>query len=304
MGLFSVKELAELTQVLRAAARVEILPRFRKLDAASIRTKSGPLDLVTVADEAAEALITEGLSRLFPQALIVGEEAASRDPTLLERLALADMAIVVDPIDGTSNYAAGVPLFGVMAAVLCDGEVTAAVIHDPISDDSALAVRGEGAWSEAADGSRRTLKAASATVPSAMTGHVSPRYLPEHLRDRVALSLKHVASSWDYRCAAHEYRMLAAGHCHFLVFNRLMPWDHLPGVLLHQQAGGYSAHFDGSDYRPGDREGGLLCAPDRESWLALRTALMGEEGLTGGIKAAPMAGRSAPWQESSIAGSG
>ena len=143
MSLFTVRDAAELTQVLRAAARLEIMPRFRRLEPGGIRTKSGPLDLVTVADEAAETLITEGLSRLFPDALIVGEEAASRHPALLGRLSGAERAIVVDPIDGTSNYAAGVPLFGVMAAVLQAGEVVASVIHDPVSDDTAVAVRGE-----------------------------------------------------------------------------------------------------------------------------------------------------------------
>ena len=107
-----------------------------------------------------------------------------------------------------------------------------------------------------------------------MTGHASWRYLPQPLRDRVALNLPRVAGSWDYRCAAHEYRVLAAGHCHFLMFNRLMPWDHLPGWLLHREAGGYGAHFDGSAYLPADRGGGLLYAPDRESWNALRATLM------------------------------
>ncbi len=275
MSGFSIRDAVELTQVLRAAARAEILPCFRRLGPGAVRTKSGPLDLVTVADEAAEALITQGLSRLFPDALIVGEEAASRDPALLGRLGGADLAIVVDPIDGTSNYAAGVPLFGVMAAVIAHGEVVAAVIHDPISDDTAIAVRGEGAWSEAADGTRQALKVAAPVDPSRMTGCASWRYLPMPMRQRVAVNLLRVAGSWDYRCAAHEYRLLAAGHCHFLLFNRLMPWDHLPGWLLHREAGGYSAHLDGSPYRPTDLDGGLLCAPDRDSWEALRETLLG-----------------------------
>ena len=88
-------------------------------------------------------------------------------------------------------------------------------------------------------------------------------------------NLAHVAQAYDFRCAAHEYRMLAAGHCHFLMFNRLMPWDHLPGWLLHREAGGYAAQFDGSAYRPGITEGGLICAPDEASFVALRLALLG-----------------------------
>ena len=58
-------------------------------------------------------------------------------------------------------------------------------------------------------------------------------------------------------------------------YNRLMPWDHAAGWLLHREAGGYSAHFDGSPYRPFDLEGGLLCAPDARSWELAREALLG-----------------------------
>ena len=56
-----------------------------------------------------------------------------------------------------------------------------------------------------------------------------------------------------------------------------MPWDHAPGWLLHREAGGYAAHFDGSAYAPKQRTGGLLVAPDRESWAALHAALLAED---------------------------
>ena len=85
-------------QLLRAAARAEIMPRFRKLDASAIRAKSNRLDLVTDADEAAETMIAQGLQRLHPGCSVVGEEASSRDPALLASLAGAEMAFVVDPI--------------------------------------------------------------------------------------------------------------------------------------------------------------------------------------------------------------
>ncbi len=88
-------------------------------------------------------------------------------------------------------------------------------------------------------------------VPVAeMTGNVSWRFLPEPQRSTVCANLPRLGGSWDYRCAAHEYRMACAGHCHLLFFNRLMPWDHAPGWLLHQEAGGYSARLDGSPYTP------------------------------------------------------
>ncbi len=273
MVIFTARQAGELDLLLRAAARAEIMPRFRKLGGGAIRTKSGPLDLVTDADEAAEAMITQGLRRLHPGCLVVGEEAAARDPALMEGLASAPLAFVVDPVDGTSNYAAGLPLFGTMAAAVVHGEVAAAVIHDPVTDSSSIAVRGEGAWEHGADGTRYDLRVASAVPSARMTGAVSWRYLPLGLRATVLPNLRRLAQVYDFRCAAHEYRMLAAGHCHFLMFNRLMPWDHLPGWLLHREAGGYAARFDGSDYRPGLVDGGLICTPDRDSYETLRAAL-------------------------------
>ena len=87
---------------------------------------------------------------------MVGEEAAAADPRAVGHgWATADLAFVVDPIDGTSNYAAGMPLFGMMAAAIVRGEVVAAAIHDPVGDDTALALRGQGAWMRGAGRRRR-----------------------------------------------------------------------------------------------------------------------------------------------------
>jgi fructose-1,6-bisphosphatase/inositol monophosphatase family enzyme len=271
----SAADLATLAELLREAGRTEIMPRFRRLGDGAVRQKTGPLDLVTEADEAAERQLTEALGCWFPSAVVIGEEATSADPARLRLLADADLAILVDPIDGTANYAAGLPLFGVMAAVVVRGEVVAAAIHDPVGDDTALALRGEGAWIETPDGQRVALRVAVPVPVEMMTGNVSWRFLPEPQRSIVCANLPRLGGSWDYRCAAHEYRMAAGGHCHFLFFNRLMPWDHAPGWLLHREAGGYAARLDGSDYRPTVTDGGLICAPDRESWDALRAMLLG-----------------------------
>jgi fructose-1,6-bisphosphatase/inositol monophosphatase family enzyme len=274
MHSFTLRQTTELDLLLRAAARTEIMPRFRNLPAGSIRTKSGPLDLVTDADEAAETMITHGLRRLFPGCLVIGEEATAKDPDLLNQLAGAELAFVVDPVDGTANFAAGLPLFGTMAAAIIRGDVVASVIHDPVMDTSSLALRGAGAWEHDASGTRTELRVAPDVPVSQMTGAASWRYLPRALRDIVLRNLPNVAQIWDFRCAAHEYRMLAAGHCHFLMFHRLMPWDHLPGWLLHREAGGHAAHFDGSPYRPGQIDGGLLCTPSEACAEALRQSLL------------------------------
>ena len=260
--------------ILREAAAAEIMPRWRRLAAGQIRAKSGPLDLVTDADEAAERVIEAALTKAFPGCAIVGEEAASADPSILRRLKGAELAFVIDPVDGTSNFAAGMPLFGCMAAAVVRGEVALAVIHDPLGDDSAIAVRGQGAFTLAPDGREAELRVAAPVPLGEMSGCASWRYLVEPLRTRVHHGLADVTASMSYRCAAHEYRLVAGGHCHYLLYGRLYPWDHAPGWLLHREAGGYSARFDGSAYDPTDSGGGLICAPDRAGWDALHARLI------------------------------
>jgi fructose-1,6-bisphosphatase/inositol monophosphatase family enzyme len=272
--IFTCAQAATLSEILRTAAKAEILPRFQNLREGQVRQKSSAIDLVTDADEAAERAIVAGLAQAFPEALVVGEEGTERDPGLLDRLVDADLAILVDPVDGTKNFSAGLPLFGVMAAVVKRGEIAAGIIHDPVMDDVAVAVRGEGAWIERRDGRRDDLRVAPAVPVPEMYGVASWHFLAEPLRSRLTANLARVAGAVSYRCAAHEYRMAAGGHCHFLLFGKLMPWDHAPGWLLHREAGGYSARFDGGPYRVSDRSGGLICAPDEESWRALRATLL------------------------------
>jgi fructose-1,6-bisphosphatase/inositol monophosphatase family enzyme len=271
--VISAAEAGDVARLLRQATSAEILPRFRRLEPAAVRTKSGPLDLVTDADEAAERAIEAGLRARFPGCVVVGEEAAAADPSILGHLAEADLAFVVDPVDGTANFAAGLPLFGCMAAAMRRGEIVGAWIHDPLGDDTAMALRGEGAWVETPDGTRRDLRVAAPAPPERMVGAVSWGYMADARKSRVVARLPRLAGTLNLRCAAHEWRLAAGGHVHLLVYNKLMPWDHAPGWLLHREAGGYSARFDGSAYSPTETTGGLLAAPDRLSWELAMAAL-------------------------------
>jgi fructose-1,6-bisphosphatase/inositol monophosphatase family enzyme len=267
-------EIEAVLTLLRTVSAAEIMPRFRKLKAGDIRTKSGPLDPVTVADEAAEKALAAGLRALFPGDDVIGEEAVAANPDLLERLGQPGRVWVIDPIDGTSNYAADLPLFGVILALVEADKTLAGFIHDPVGDDTAIAIIGGGAWMQTRDGARKHLRVAAALPVNEMTGSVSWRFLPEPLRSRVLSRLDRLAAVPDYRCAAHQYRMIAAGHCQIQLFRKLLPWDHAAGVLLHREAGGYSAHFDGSPYRPSAITGGLLLTPDAKSWAELKKALL------------------------------
>ena len=91
---------------------------------------------------------------------------------LLDAVAAADLCFLVDPVDGTANFCAGLPLFGTIVAVIRRGVVVGAVIHDPVGDDTAVAAAGQGAWLETASGERVALHVAAPMPLAAMAGRV------------------------------------------------------------------------------------------------------------------------------------
>lgn len=267
-------DIETLATLLREAAQAEILPRFRRLAPGDVRQKSEAIDLVTEADEQAERRLRAEMAARWPSALFVGEESVAARPALLDELDDAELAIVVDPVDGTANFAAGLPLFAVMAAVVHKGETVAGVIYDPMGDDWILAEKGAGAFLRRPDGSQSPLAVASAPPLRQMVGHISFAFLPEAAKPQVFANLSRIRVAANYRVAGHDYRTFASGHAHFVVFNKLMPWDHLGGTLIATEAGGHVARFDGSPYLPQHRQGGLLIATDRDSWDLLRRELL------------------------------
>ena len=141
----STIDITTLSDLLRRAAKAEILPRFRRLGAGDVRAKTEATDLVTEADEQAERMMKAEAAKLWPDALFIGEESVAADPALLDGLKGADLAIIVDPVDGTFNFASGIPAFGVMASVVSKGETVAGIIYDPMGDDWVMAEKGGGA---------------------------------------------------------------------------------------------------------------------------------------------------------------
>jgi fructose-1,6-bisphosphatase/inositol monophosphatase family enzyme len=263
-------DVMRLAHILRDAAQAEAVSRFRRLDSSMVQVKSEAIDLVTEADVATENAIKAGISAWLPEALFVGEESVAADPGLLARLAGADLAVVVDPIDGTANYAAGLPLFATMAAVVSGDETIAGIIYDPMGDDWVMAEKGAGAWLRRPDGEAVRLQVAAPLPLAQMVGTASVAYMPAGKRAQVLANFDKTRMVANYRVAGHEYRAFVSGHTQFASYNKLMPWDHLAGVLLTQEAGGFAARLDGSPYLPSHVDGGLLVATDRDSWEVLR----------------------------------
>jgi fructose-1,6-bisphosphatase/inositol monophosphatase family enzyme len=261
-----------LASLLREAAEAEIVPRFRALGAEHVREKNSVTDLVTDADEAAERYIKIQCAKLFPEATFIGEESVAANPALLNSLGKADLAIVVDPLDGTANFAAGMPLFAVMASVVAKGETVAGILYDPLGRDFLLAAKGSGAFFDR-DGKRTRIRVASPVAVEDMVGTGSVNMFSLEERRQIFPNLAEVRTFANYRNAGHEYWAMATGHLHFCFYKRLMPWDHLAGSLIVQEAGGHVSRLDGSPYRVINFEGGLLVATDKKSWLALHNVI-------------------------------
>lgn len=233
-------------------ALVEQVARDALVAVEDVREKSAG-EVVTAADLAAEALLTAGLHDLTPGVPVLGEEAASVDPSLLGLLVRPGPVWVVDPLDGTAAYVAGSPDHAVLVALVEDGATTAAVVHQPAHRRTWTAVRGGGAWR---DGRRLRVRPA-ADPPRAA---VLRRFLPPDVRARVdgALGEEPPPST----CAGVLYPQLAEGELDLLLFWRTLPWDHAAGVLLATEAGAAARRPGGHDYRPGaPGEGLLVTAP-------------------------------------------
>lgn len=261
-----------IADLIRDTAQEEILPRFRNLAHAEISEKDSPGDLVTIADEATEKSLSLRLAELTPSAVIVGEEAASKNPALLDALAQADEAWIIDPIDGTLNFAAGIPLFAVMLAYARKGQVKMAWLYDPVLGESVTAEEGGGAWLNG-----RRLKTSTPSSLAHMSGVVSLRFGPRDAAMRIAENLPKIASLIMLRSAGQEYLTMAQGRIDFTLYRKTLPWDHAPGSLIIREAGGVSRWLDGRDYHPGDAKPGkgLLSAASAESWDWLRQDLIG-----------------------------
>jgi fructose-1,6-bisphosphatase/inositol monophosphatase family enzyme len=233
------------------------VPRFGHLTPEDVRSKSHPNDLVTAADLAAERVFTARLPEFLPGSLVVGEEAVAVDPSILDRVSGDAPVWLVDPVDGTSNFAKGKPDFGVMVALVIAGQTRAGWIYDPLKERMAVAEEGGGAF---IDGERLSLY--EEPIIANLRGAL-------YRREKRLISA--VASVMGFASAAQDYLALVEGRLDFALFSRLMPWDHAAGALIHREAGGYSAVLmDGEPYVPTRREGGILIASSRERWEAIR----------------------------------
>ena len=249
----------EMLALLRSVTDSIILPRFRNLADGDIVDKGGN-DPVTVADREAEAMLFEGLAKLNSGIGFVGEEIVHADPKVAD---LMDGACwIVDPIDGTRNYAAGRGPFGIIVALADRGEAQSGWIYDCLSGRFLAAHRGEGAF---LDGETFAARETGEDPPIAA---ISLLFVDPDKRERMAREISPFYTTCDIPwCAAEQYPRLGIGTNDVALFERTLAWDHAAGTLWLNEAGGKAARPDGSPYRVDERERfGLIGAASPRLW--------------------------------------
>jgi fructose-1,6-bisphosphatase/inositol monophosphatase family enzyme len=248
----------EMLGLLQFAAERSIMPRWRNLRPDQVEDKAAD-DPVTVADREVEQFLTEALTRLAPGVNVVGEEAAHADPAVLD--ALSGPCWIIDPIDGTGNFAAGEGHFATMVALADAGEAIAAWIYDPQRRRMCRARRSEGAFID----EQRVRASASGDEPPRLAA--MKRYMPPERRalfeDRIAPHYQLVGAPG---CAAEQYPLVALGEHDIAIYERVLAWDHAAGCLFLNEAGGRCSRQDGSSYRVDSGRKGLIAAGDPGHW--------------------------------------
>jgi fructose-1,6-bisphosphatase/inositol monophosphatase family enzyme len=250
----------KIAALLRETAAAEILPRFRMLGEGDIREKK-PGDFVTAADLASERRLTDALTALAPGSVVLGEEAAAEDPTRLDVLRGEAPVWVIDPVDGTANFARGQPGFAVILAVVERGEVRAGWIYDPLGDVMVVAAAGGGAWSAG-----QRLAVTRDVAPQALVGAAYGRTAAGVRAAKALETSGRIGRVRNHGCSGLEYIEVALGRAQFSLHSRSLPWDHAAGMLITAEAGGVAAFLDGSRYDPRVLDRAVLAAADDAAW--------------------------------------
>jgi fructose-1,6-bisphosphatase/inositol monophosphatase family enzyme len=253
---------------MRDVAASIMMPRFRQLTTAQVSEKT-PGDYVTIVDRESEARLSEALARLLPEARVIGEEAASEDATIVDRIG-DGAAWIIDPLDGTNNFTEGKPPFAIMIGLAIDGEREAGWIYDPIKDRMCHAFRGGGCW---VDGVRVMARPSEGPLPKAA---IATYFMPEARQADVhARAVGKLEIVTIPRCAGEEYPRLFLGVNDIALYERTHPWDHAAGALMLEEAGGRIARHDGAPYRLDVPGAGALAAASPLLWDMAAEILFG-----------------------------
>lgn len=217
----------------------------------SYDTKSSERDLVTVADRSSEQAIRRVIRAYYPDHEILGEEQG------LDTAGQAEFRWIIDPLDGTTNFAHGVPIFAVSIAMEHRGEIVVGGVYNPVTDEKFLAERGSGA--QLNGDSIRVSHVSNLSQSLLVTGfpHSSREVLELCLRE-LSFFLGKVHGVLRLGAAALDMCFVACGRLEVFWQRNLNPWDTAAGSLIATEAGGMVTDFHGHKFSPYGKE--LVCS--------------------------------------------
>ncbi|MDH5784069.1 MAG: inositol monophosphatase family protein [Chromatiales bacterium] len=235
----------ELEQIIREAAQQELLPRFQQIGH-SLKSDGS---IVTEADLAMQQRMIEVLQQRWSQIPLLGEEMSVEEQQQLLDSNEGGLWLL-DPLDGTSNYAAGIPYFSVSLALMLKGEVELAIIYDPLRDETFSAEKDRGAW---LNGEMLTAPQASRPLKQGIALIDLKRLTPE-LAAKVA-SQPPYSSQRNLGSGALDWCYVATGRVDVYLHGGQKLWDYAAGQLILKEAGGHSSTLNNepvliSDLRP------------------------------------------------------
>jgi len=228
-------DIEQLKGIVIQAAERELLPRFMSGERREKRDGS----VITEADTAMQSRLGAELAAHWPDIPLLGEEMdESSQRSLLQDT--AEGLWCVDPLDGTSNFAAGIPFFAVSVALLREGRSQLGVVYDPVRRECFWAEQGRGAW---CDGQRLAARAANLSLAQTVA-LIDFKRLDPALARRLAEQPPY-SSQRSFGSVALDWCWIAAGRSHIYLHGKQRLWDYAAGSLILAEAGGHAVTLDG-----------------------------------------------------------
>lgn len=253
----------QLQQIVKDVADTTIMPLFNNVS----REYKKDGSIVTQADNAMQYALTERLAESCPEVALLGEEMSPAEQQAM--LDTGQPLWCLDPIDGTSNFAAGLPFFCVSLALIEQGQVTTAVVYDPVRNECFSARLGQGAWLNDAPlvvkntglGLKRTI------------AFIDFKRLPDALNTQLVKERPY-GSQRNEGSIALELCWLAAGRGHVYLHGGQNIWDYAAADLIISEAGAYACTLDGDKVFKNTLEQRSSCAAiDKDLFEQWRTYL-------------------------------
>jgi len=242
--------------LVRMCAGEELLPRFADVGRDLKRDGS----IVTEADHAMQDRVQQELAAHWPQYAFLGEEMPASEHAKLATASKQGLW-VLDPLDGTSNFAAGIPFFSVSLALLIEGRVEIGLVYDPIRDEAFYAQRGVGSWLNGLSlGTRAPLNFPLARAIAV----VDFKRLDTELAATLGAEPPY-GSQRNFGSSALDWCWLADGRFHIYLHGGQKLWDYAAGSLILNEAGGQAVTLDGEEvYATGLASRSVIAARDPE----------------------------------------